>query len=86
MDTPLSIKNLKGDLRQIAAVIGVEPAMRLSRAFGGNFMYISTLDSLNRKERDIRIRQDYDGGISIKVLSRKYSLTERTILRVLNRA
>lgn len=79
------LRYLHGDLRRIAEVAGVEAAVRISLALGGNVVYVPALGDLQRLVRDERIRKEYRGGKTVRALSRRFGLTERSIWRVLNK-
>ncbi len=76
-------KELKGDLRKIAEVAGLEAAMKIGSAFRGTSLYINGLDGLKRKVRDEEIRRAYEAGTKVRSLSRRYGLSERQIRRIL---
>ena len=81
----LILKYLGGDLKRLAEVAGVEAALRISRAFRGTTLYISDTEGLERIRRDENIRNDYHSGLTVRVLAKKYSLSERGVWKVLNR-
>lgn len=78
------IEMLPGDLRRIAKVAGLEAAVRIARSFRGTFLYVPGLDDMMRRARDEIIRKEFDGGINIKALARRYGLTERRVRMILN--
>jgi Mor family transcriptional regulator len=80
------LRYLHGDLRRIAEVAGVEAAVRISLALGGNVVYVPALGDLHRLARDERIRREFRGGKTVRALSRSFGLTERSIWRILNKA
>lgn len=80
------IARLPGDLRRIADVVGLHPALEIARELGGVPLYIPKLDDLYREVRDAKIRAEYDGGETIaKDIALKYRLTERQIFTILGR-
>jgi Mor family transcriptional regulator len=76
---------LPGDLRRIAEVAGLEAALKIARAFRGTCIYVSGLDEIRKQIRDERIRQDYDAGRPVKMISIKYGLTERGVWKILKK-
>ena len=74
---------LSGDLRRIADIAGIEAAVKIGRAFKGTYLYIRGIDGLLRILRDVNIKADYDKGVGIRRLSRRYNLTERQIRNIL---
>jgi Mor family transcriptional regulator len=77
------VESLPGDLGRIAEVAGLEAALRIARAFRGTYIYVPGLDAYQKQIRDTKIRRDYDGGISVRVIAEKYGIAERTVWRVL---
>jgi Mor family transcriptional regulator len=86
MDTPVTIDDLTGDFRKIAELIGIDAALLIITAFSGMTIYVPNLSHFQRKRRDDLIRQDRDGGTSIRKLARKYALTEVQIYTILGRS
>lgn len=79
------MKRLPCDIRRIAEVIGVELALKLAKEFRGTYLYMGNIDSLERGLRDLRVRKDSNGGVSIRNLAMKYRLSERQIKNILYR-
>lgn len=77
---------LPGDLALIAEVAGLDAALKIAEAFRGSYIYVPGLDGFGRELRNERIREDYGRGLSVRRLSIKYSLTERSIRSVLGSA
>ncbi len=84
MDEPLH-KYLPGELRRIADVAGLEAAVRISSALGGNVIYVPSLDELQRLARDEKIRRESRKGLTARALSERFGISERSIWRVLKR-
>lgn len=81
------IDELPGVLKEIARVIGVDNAVKLSREFSGGHLYIPSISRLEIKERDRQMRKEYDqGGITVAKLARKYRVSERTACSILGMA
>jgi Mor family transcriptional regulator len=80
------IDELPGILKDIARVIGVDNAIKLSREFSGGHLYIPSIARLEMKERDQQMRAEYDqGSITVAKLARKYRVSERTAWSILGR-
>ena len=77
------IEQLPGDIRKIAEVVGVEPALKLAKAFRGTYLYIHNLDDILREIRNKEIRKSYNKGRKVRDLAIKHRLTERQILNIL---
>ncbi len=84
MEDPIN-RYLPGELRRIAQVAGLEAAVRISSAFGGNVIYVPALEELQRLARDEKIRMEFRRGGTARELSARFGLSERSIWRVLNR-
>lgn len=68
------------DLRNI---IGVESATKLIRVCGGSCVYVPKMETITKSRRDKAIYNEFINGISIKNLTRKYSLSDNTIRRII---
>lgn len=79
------LDSLPGDLRRIAEVAGLEAAVKIARAFRGTCIYVAGLDELRKQIRDERIREDFDAGRPVKMISVKYGLTERGVWKILKK-
>lgn len=79
------LRYMHGDLRRIAEIAGVEAAVRISLALGGNVVYVPALGELHKLARDERIRKEFRSGRTARALSRRFGLTERSIWRILNK-
>lgn len=81
-----NIDELPGVLKEIALVIGVDNAVKLSREFSGSHLYIPSISRLEMKERDRQMRTEYDqGDITAAKLARKYRVSERTAWSILGK-
>ncbi len=80
----LSPKDLPGDLELIAEVIGVESTIKLTQEFRGCNIYIRNIDNIIRAKRNDAIREDYDAGVRIIELARKYKMSTRNIEIILS--
>ena len=76
-------KDLPGDLCDVAEIVGVRKTLQLAQRFRGTHVYFRSIDSLIRKKRNISIREEYDQGVSVSRLARKYKLTSRQIWTIL---
>ncbi len=68
------------DLRQI---IGVESAAKLIRVCGGSYVYVPKMETITKSRRDKAIYNEFISGISVKNLSRKYSVSEALIRAII---
>lgn len=80
----LQIEELSQEQRELADVIGLDAFKKLVKNYGGTALYIPKMDTLERQQRNVRIRNEYYQGKSLKNLSLKYKLTETQIRSILN--
>ena len=75
----LTVEMLKdGTWRQIAEAIGIEGLFRLTKASGGETVYIPKTETIIRPVRDARIKAEFN-GFNHNTLAKKYSVTERWV-------
>jgi len=80
----IELDDLRDEQRGIALVIGIEAYLNLSKAYGGTTIYVAKAEDLvERKRRDERIIQEYDGA-NTALLARKYGLTETWIRNIVS--
>lgn len=72
--------------QRIEEVAGPEAAGKLVEVFGGSPVYVAKMHADLLAARNRQIRAEYDAGISVKELARRYNLTERQIWTILGRA
>lgn len=77
----IRIDELKEQHRQYAELIGVDKLILLSQQYGGTSIYIPKTDELLRNRRYAAILKEFDGS-NIKLLARKYKVSERTVYRL----
>lgn len=84
-------KNIKveaSDLQEgwaeLVEVIGLEKFLELCRLYHGDFVYIPTIQSVQREARNRMIHADYR-HLTEKELSKKYGLTTNQIRYILKR-
>lgn len=75
-------ENLPEAHRKLAEVIGIDATVELCKAFGGMPVYIPKVDALLAAQRDQQIKAEFN-GYNISALARKYSLSTRTVQRIL---
>lgn len=71
-------EGLTFEQRGIADAIGIEAFVLLARRCGGSSIYIPKLKSVERPDRNKKIRQEFN-GYNFNELAVKYDLTETTI-------
>jgi len=81
----ISMKDLPESYRDIAAIIGVENAVKLSGLLGGLAYYFPQLDKMLIKKRDELIRGEFTGA-NHKPLAMKYGLSEVWIREIVQRS
>ena len=79
----IRLEDLSEGQQEVAALIGPENFRKLMEVYGGAYLYIPKTDSLERMERNERIRAEFD-GYNFRELARKYDLTEITIRSIVS--
>ncbi len=83
---PISIEDLLPNYREVAEVIGIEAALKLSKAFGGTSVYIPSCDrGICISARNKRIVEEFDGA-NARELAKRYHLSLVWIMGILERS
>ena len=80
----MDISKLKAKDREIAELIGEDNLTLLAHKYGGSYIYIPTLSTLERSELLEKIKKRYNGD-NAAVLGREYGLSARTIVRIVTK-
>lgn len=80
----MDISKLKAKDREIAELIGAENLTALAHKYGGSYIYIPTLSTLQRTELEDKIKQRYNGD-NADELGKEYGLSARTIIRIVTK-
>ncbi len=80
----ITVEDLPDSYRDVAMVIGVENAVRLSDTLGGLAYYFQQLDKVLIRKRDDLIRSEFTGA-NHKPLARKYGLSEVWIREIVQK-
>jgi len=73
-DYDIQIDDLPPDFRDVAETIGLEPALKLVQARGGEGVYVPKADKVCRAARDRAIRAAFNGS-NYRDLARRFGLT-----------
>lgn len=80
----LTLEQLEGDSRELAEVIGMEPFKKLVAVYGGSgVLYVPNLVKLRTVVRDRQLIREYQGGVKIRHLARKYQISERRVRQII---
>lgn len=71
----LKIEDFPEGFRDVVETIGLEAVYKLCSATGGNYIYVPKIDRIQKRLRDLSIKNDYKNGISIEQLCKKYNLS-----------
>lgn len=80
----VAIDDLPECYRQLALIVGLENAVRLSEFLGGLTVYFQKPDTLIKGQRDRAIRREFT-GLNHRELARRYGLTEQRIRGIVKR-
>ncbi|MBF0399976.1 MAG: hypothetical protein HQL90_04340 [Magnetococcales bacterium] len=78
----ISIPKAMHSDHRIAVVIGYESAIKLAGHFGGETIYIPSMMGIRKRERDKKLLEDFDKGMSVSQLSAKYKVSGRTVSNI----
>lgn len=76
-------RHLRGEMLDLARLVGVEAALKIGQEFGGVSFYVPSMSCIPRARRNERIRREYAKGRRIRDISKTFGLTERTIFNVI---
>lgn len=82
----LTIEDFSEGFRDVVVAIGMEAAYKLCSATGGNYIYVPKIDSIQKRLRDLSIKNDYKNGMSIEQLCKKYKLSFNQIRAICSMA
>ncbi len=80
----IKLKDLQGDQRELAEIIGIEKYLELVTRYGGTTIYIAKKDKLLNAKRDLSIVKKFN-GYNYKSLANEYQLTERMVREIIAR-
>jgi len=69
---------------ELVDLIGAEHTRKVVDAFSGSCIYIPSVETVERKYRDMNIYDDFLSGMSYSELRHKYKLSEKTIRVIVN--
>jgi Mor family transcriptional regulator len=76
------VSELPGVLGVIAEVVGPEGALAVGQRLAGASHKFPTLSTLERLERDLRIRREFNGR-NLAELCERYGLSRRQLYRII---
>lgn len=80
----IEIKDLEGDMIDVAENIGLSAAKKLLTVFGGESIYFPKPESVIRGGRDKKIYQEFkSNGLNYRALAYKHKLTTRQIRTII---
>lgn len=71
-------------LQILKTLIGDEKFKQVVLFLGGEHIYISTSEEVNREERNKAMRKLYDSNIPIAEIASRYNLSESRTRRIIN--
>lgn len=77
------LSSLNSEQIEIMQLIGLDNFLKICEYCGGENFYFPSFRAINTLDRNTKIRDEYNGK-NIKLLSRKYSICERQIRRIIN--
>lgn len=80
----VKIEDLPASYQEVANLVGVENAVKLSEHLGGLPYYFPKIDGLLERKRNEMIRKDRASGMDYRDLAKKYKLTEVWIRQIVD--
>lgn len=68
-------------LEKLAEVVGMDAAIKLCEAYGGETVYIPMMKTVKSRAVRDKIRREYD-GMNIVALAKKYNLSARRVRQI----
>lgn len=81
----IQLADLPDTAARLAEIVGVDAALALIQAFGGDTIYIPIIDSVLVAARARMIREEYT-GYNYDELARKYGCTPRRVRQIVEGA
>ena len=81
-NTSIELSMLPEEYQDAAEIIGIDSFLKLCHYYGGTNLYIPKRDRVMRHFRDIKIKQEFNGG-NYKELSVKYKLSESYVRKII---
>lgn len=79
------IEKLPYNWKKIAQHIGIDNLIRLTEAMGGEYLFIPKKDNLLKCFLPDSIRKDRGDGLTYEEIAKKYDISVRTVLRILQK-
>lgn len=73
--------DLQEQHRELAAIIGIDNLIKLSNHFGGTQIYVPQTEKLIKNVIYRAVIEEFD-GTNIKILAKKYDISESTVYRL----
>ncbi len=74
----INVEELPDPYKEMAELIGVENTIKLAERFGGITAYLPKVDSIVRKARDEKIKEEFN-GYNYDSLARKYNISSQWV-------
>lgn len=72
-------------VQELVRLIGAKNTLKIIKSFSGSLIYLPTMDSLMKNERNIALYDEFMSGASYKQLALKYGLSDSTIRNLINK-
>lgn len=79
----IKIEELPQAYQEVAGIVGVEAAVKLSSSLGGLPFYFPKIEGLIEQKRNEMIRKEFNGS-NYRDLAKKYKLTEVWIRQIVD--
>lgn len=72
-----------GVISEISAIVGIDAAIKLCEALGGQRVYIPRADTVLRELRNAQIREAYRSGKTVNQIACAHSITTRMVFHII---
>ena len=78
----MNLKQLRGEQRELAEIIGLESYVKLTNCYAGCTIYITKPERIRKQIRDAEIYEKFDGR-NYRQLAKEYCLSESSIRKII---
>lgn len=85
MDLERALVNSENEtVKFLISVLGTEKTLALIKTAGGSSLYLPTIETISREERNTQIYNEFINGATYRELHIKYGRSEKTIREIIN--
>lgn len=81
----IKLKDIPEQYLDLAEFLGIKTFISLTEFLGGSYIYIPTSKTFFNQIRNKEIKEMYEKGIDIKIISKKYNLSHNAIKKIIKK-